>query len=37
MMPDVWEARLRSPIHSIRLRGRRRWLSAIRSTTALAI
>jgi hypothetical protein len=37
MMPDIWEARLRSPTHSIRLRGRPRWSSAIRSMTALAI
>ena len=37
MMPGALDVRLRSPIHSIRLRGRPRWSSPIRSMTDLAI
>jgi hypothetical protein len=37
MMPGAWDVRLRSPIHSIRLRGRPQWWSPIRSMTVLAI
>jgi hypothetical protein len=36
MMPGVWGARLRSSIHTIRLPGRPRWSSPIRSMTAVA-
>jgi hypothetical protein len=37
MMPGVWDARLRFPIHFIRFAGGRRWSLPISSMTAVAI